>query len=272
MTDVAQTDFALDFSGDTIFARRWIPVEVDTTHATPLILIHDSLGCVELWRDFPAALVQHTGRPVIAYDRLGFGKSSALNTLPGPDFILDEANQMLPFVREKLRISEFAVLGHSVGGAMALLSAAQAKDLCEAAISESAQASIEERTIFGIRNARAQFDDPVQFARLKRWHGDKARWVLDAWTKIWTSDKYASWTITPYLPQVKCPVLAIHGDNDEYGSVRFPEEICKHVGGPARMEILEGVGHVPHREKPDVVLQLVTRFLDDAATLKAMKG
>src|SRR5690606_4322247 len=98
------------------------------------------------------------------------------------------------------------------------------------------------------------FEQPEQFARLEKWHGSKARWVLDAWTETWLSAEFASWTLDRELPLVRCPVLVIHGDQDEYGSIHFPEYIRDHVGGPAEMQILGGCGHVPHRERPELVL------------------
>lgn len=95
-------------------------------------------------------------------------------------------------------------------------------------------------------------------------HGDKAQWVLDAWTKVWLDPAFAAWSLDRLLGEVDCPVLAIHGDSDEFGSTEFPRRITGGVSGPAEMAILEGCGHVPHREKPDEVLSLVDRFFESA--------
>jgi pimeloyl-ACP methyl ester carboxylesterase len=198
--------------------------------------------------------------PVVAYDRLGFGRSSPLHELPSHDFIREEAEAVLPAVLRELGIVRFALFGHSVGGGMSLTAAARAGDACRAVVTESAQAFVEERTVAGIERAKLAFQQPEQFARLERWHGPKARWVLDAWTETWLSSAFAGWSLTGILPQVKCPVLVIHGDQDEYGSVRFPEFIRDHVAGPVEMHLLPGRGHVPHRECPDVVTDLVARF------------
>ncbi len=253
------SDFFVNVQGGTVFVRRWRPAAVACD--VPLILLHDSLGCVDLWRDFPAALARRLARPVVAYDRLGFGRSSPRHDPPAADFIREEAEVAFPAVRAGLGISDFAALGHSVGGAMALVATARAGAACRAVVSESAQAFVEDRTVAGVRRARALFRRPDQFDRLTRWHGAKARWVLDAWTETWLSPAFASWTLEPDLPGVRCPVLVLHGDEDEYGSVRFPEFIGRHVGGPAEVHILSGCGHVPHRERPDVVTELVARFL-----------
>jgi pimeloyl-ACP methyl ester carboxylesterase len=197
---------------------------------------------------------------VVAYDRLGFGRSSERPDLPGPDFIREEAELIFPVLRAELGVTDFSLFGHSVGGSMALVMASRATDACRFVVGESAQAFVEDRTIAGVQAAKASFQQPEQLDRLKRWHGQKAQWVLDAWTEAWLSPAFASWSLATDLPLVKCPILVIHGDQDEYGSVRFPEFICRNAGGPTEMHILKGCGHVPHREQPDTVLDLVSRF------------
>ena len=118
----------------------------------------------------------------------------------------------------------------------------------------------EKRTRQGIRSARGALADPGRFEKLTKWHGDKARWVLDAWTDVWLSTEFVGWSLDEHLGSIRCPVLAIHGDRDEYGSLEFPRRIFHGVAGPAEMVILEGVGHVPHRERPEDVLELIYRF------------
>jgi pimeloyl-ACP methyl ester carboxylesterase len=227
----------------------------------PVLLLHDSLGSVDQWRDFPAALAEGTGRAVLAYDRLGFGQSTPRRDLPSREFISEEANEVFPVLREALDLRAFVLFGHSVGGAMALAIAASAGPACEGVVTESAQAFVEERTLAGIREARAGFQDPASFQRLVRWHGERARWVLDAWTETWLSPAFRSWNLDAVLPGVICPVLALHGDRDEFGSGAFPERIVGGVAGPARMAILEDCGHVPHRERPEEVVGRVVDFL-----------
>ena len=109
--------------------------------------------------------------------------------------------------------------------------------------------------------AKEQFRSPEEFKKLTKWHGDKAQWVLDAWTNVWLSPAFASWSLEPYLQQVRCPVLAIHGERDEYGPVEFPRRITSRVSGPAELMILTGCGHVPYREQRDEVLQRVSLFM-----------
>lgn len=254
------SDSTVAVSGGILSVRRW---NSDGNTLTPIVLLHDSLGSIELWRDFPATLAQATQRPVIAYDRLGFGRSSARQTLPDSNFIREEAEIHFPQLMQALGLSSYLLLGHSVGGVMALTVAARHPQQCELVVSISAQSFIEERTLSGIRDAKKLFAGNDQFEKLAKWHGDKARWVLDAWTETWLSPDFRSWSLDEDLARVRCPVLAIHGDSDEYGSVDFPRHITSKVAGTSRNEILVDCGHVPHRQKPEAVLPLVSGFIQE---------
>ena len=246
-----------------IKARRWQPAQ--PAGGAPILLFHDSLGCIGLWRDFPALLCEHAGRTVIGYDRLGFGDSDARTDALGIDFIQQEAEAFFPALQAQLSFDRFVAFGHSVGGGMAVHCAARYADACEALVTESAQAFVEDRTRAGILEAKALFAQPESFERLRRFHGEKTRWVLDAWIDTWLSPAFADWSLAPVLPQVQCPVLVIHGEQDEYGSVRHPKAIARGVAGPAQLEILPGVRHVPHREQAVWVVARVARFLGPVA-------
>ena len=216
---------------------------------------------MDLWRDFPERLSVATRRTVVAYDRLGFGRSDArAGTLPAT-FIHDEATTVVPRLSGELGLDTMILFGHSVGGAMALATAAYWPERCAVVVTESAQSFVEDRTLAGIRAARADFEKPGQLERLARYHGPKARWVLDAWVDTWLSPAFADWCLDDSLRDVRCPTLALHGDQDEYGSLQHPERIARLTQGPSRAVILDGCGHVPHREQPTRVLDEVTRFL-----------
>ena len=251
-------DSFIGVPGGRIFVRRWNPGH---SSRSPVMLLHDSLGSVEQWRDFPGALAEATARHVIAYDRLGFGKSTQRIESPSVDFIREEAETIFPLLCRALGVTRFILFGHSVGGAMALVIAAAQSEVCEAVVTEAAQAFVEPQTLTRIRAAKASFNHPEQFERIARWHGKKARWVLESWTEVWLSAEFSSWNLDRHLGNVTCPVLAIHGDRDEYGSLAFPRRITSQVNGPSVMAILDACGHVPHREKKDEVLRCVCDFL-----------
>lgn len=257
---VQVTDSFIPHPQGRLFARSWQPA-TPRGPAAPIVLFHDSLGCVELWRDFPAALAEASGRRVIAYDRLGFGRSDPRVGLLAAGFVAEEAGSTLPALQRALGFGRFIGFGHSVGGGMAVHCAALHPGDCAGLVTESAQAFVEERTLAGIREAKAGFQDPAQFGRLARYHGDKARWVLEAWTETWLDPAFRAWSLADVLPRVRCPLLALHGEHDEFGSAGQPRMIAGRAAGPARVEIIDGAFHVPHREQAGRVLALASSFL-----------
>lgn len=261
---VTTTDeLRIDASAGRLYAKRWQPAPTVGSGHAPIVLLHDSLGCVELWRDFPQRLAEAAGHEVIAYDRLGFGRSDPHPAKLGRGFIEAEADDGFRALVEQLQIGKFILFGHSVGGGMAVGCAARWGAACQALITESAQAFVEDRTVQGIRTARTAFAEPGQQDRLRKYHGDKAAWALSAWIDTWLAADFADWNLDGALRQVRCPALAIHGDRDEYGSVAHPQRIAKLSGGPATVRILGGCGHVPHRERTETVLAEVVAWLQD---------
>ena len=139
--------------------------------------------------------------------------------------------------------------------------AAAYPDRCCGVVTESAQAFVEDCTLEGIRAARKSFAGPGQLDRLRKYHGEKAAWVLSAWTETWLAPEFANWNLDGELRKVLCPLLAIHGDQDEYGTIRHPERIVSLAGESAESVLLTGCGHVPHREQEQAVLDAVARFV-----------
>jgi pimeloyl-ACP methyl ester carboxylesterase len=258
MTTTEQRDAFLQLGDHRLFTRSWTPSDPEASQRAPVLLFHDSLGSVELWRSFPEKLAAATGRRVIAYDRLGFGRSDPHPGKLGIGFVADEADSVVPQLCDRLGIGDFIACGHSVGGGMAIETAARWPERCLALVTIAAQTFIEDRTLAGIRLAQRDFQDPGNRARLARYHGDKTRWVIDAWIETWLSPAFAGWTLDRPLAGVRCPVLAIHGERDEYGSNRHPQRIAE---GRGEVLILEGIGHVPHREAEDVLVEAIARFV-----------
>lgn len=257
-------DATVDTARGRLAVRCWQP------HAEPgrvpvmegaVVLLHDSLGSIDLWKEFPSQLAQGLGRPVVAYDRLGYGRSDACTGLPAADFVSSEASDGLLPVLQRLGIGRCVLLGHSVGGGMAVNAAAQMPERVQAVVTIAAQAFPEDRTLEAIAQARVQFQDPAQLDRLARYHGDKARWVVDAWTETWLSPAFAHWHLRDVLPQVRCPMLVLHGEHDEYGTAVHPRTLQQGGAGPSHMVLLPDTYHLPHRERPEMVVALVQDFL-----------
>lgn len=262
MTGARTEDLFVKVPGGDLYVKKWFPEE--PCHGTPVFLLHESLGCTDQWRDFPERLASRLSRPVISYDRLGFGRSTARDALPGIDFIWEEADIYFPPVKAALSVGRYILFGHSVGGPMSVAIAANDRD-CAAVVTESAQAFVENRTISGIETAMEVFRQPGQIDRLKKWHGEKAEWVLHAWTDIWLSPEFSSWSLESCIGKVTCPLLVLHGDHDEYGSLAFPEYIGGKVGLNSRTVILKDCGHVPHKERPQEVIDNIQSFLENSA-------
>ena len=260
---LAVQDVYVPTEGGRLFARVWTPEGAGGK--TPIILVHESLGSVEVWRKFPAHLAQAVGRPVVAYDRLGFGKSDAHDGPIRRDFLFAELRVSLPPMRAALGFERFVLFGHSVGGAMALVGASDFPKDCEAVITLAGQATAEEAVRIGIRAALKNFENPEQFERVERYHGAKAQWVLDSWGGPWLSDDFLSYDLRDILGRIRCPVLVLHGEQDHFGSVLHPKILGESLGARAEVHILPNIGHSPHREDEALVLRLVSRFLEHGA-------
>ncbi|SFD48660.1 alpha/beta fold hydrolase [Pseudoalteromonas denitrificans] len=251
MRNMIIEDFFINTAAGDIYVKKWTPERL--IDETPIVLLHDSLGCVALWKDFPEMLSRHLSRVVIAYDRFGFGQSSKQEKIPDKCFILEEATLYFPMLCEALKLDKFILFGHSVGGAIAITIAAHVEN-CLAVITEASQAFVENLTVKGIKKAKIFFEKSEQLKKLEKWHGEKADWVLHAWTDVWLSPEFSNWSLAPYIHKVTCPVLALHGDNDEYGSLAFPKFISQKTSGESKMIILNTCGHIPHKEKTQQVL------------------
>ncbi|WP_037149848.1 alpha/beta fold hydrolase [Rhizobium freirei] len=259
MTEISEKEYWIESPGGRLFAESWTPR--DPASNTPLILFHDSLGCIALWRQFPQLLAATLNRRVIAYDRLGFGRSDRRADILSRDFIAVEAAQYLPLLCEKLAIADFIACGHSVGGGMAIWAGARFPVQCKAVISIAAQAFVEDRTLAGIRVAEKEFELPENMNRLAKYHGDKAEWVLHAWIDTWLAPAFSDWNLDAALQSLRCPQLTIHGEHDEFGSVAHPRRIA---GTHGECRILQGIGHTPHKECPELLVEVIERWLSSA--------
>lgn len=249
-------------AGGQHFVQRWSTAALQHGNVprAPILLFHDSLGCVALWREFPERLAEATGRDVIAYDRLGFGRSSPRHDVLPHSFVEDEGRVVVPAFLDVLGVQNFVAMGHSVGGGMAVAAAA-AGARCVALITMAAQSFVEEQTAHGVREAKSNFAVPEQLARIARHHGDKAAWVLQAWVDTWLHPDFAHWSLDEIAEQVRCPALVIHSDDDEYGTLAHPMRLLRHLRGPSHQLTVPNGGHLPHRTNETMVLSAVQGFL-----------
>jgi pimeloyl-ACP methyl ester carboxylesterase len=250
--------------GDHSLRLRTITVADDDDRVGPtIIFLHDSLGCISVWRDFPDRLASTLGCDALIYDRRGYGASTPFGREPRRlDYLEDEAD-VLARVLDACGIGDSVLFGHSDGGSIALITAARRPDLVSAVITEGAHVFVEEATLAGIRAARATLRDTDLRDRLARHHGDRTDAVTSAWIDVWLSSEFRDWNIERYLPAIRCPVLALQGADDEYGTPDQVRAIIEGVAGPACGALIAGAGHTPHRANADEVIRLTEQFLAD---------
>jgi pimeloyl-ACP methyl ester carboxylesterase len=226
-----------------------------------LVFLHEGLGCIELWKDFPRKLAAATGLNAIVYDRQGYGGSDHLD-LPRPvNYLEVEALVFLPELLLKLNISNPILVGHSDGGSIALIYGG--KYPCKAIISEAAHIYVEEITLQGIQKARENPNLHTVKEKLKKYHGDKTDDIFSAWADTWLSEAFRNWNIADLLEGISCPILLIQGLDDEYASPLHVEKIKEAMPGAASIEsfLPENCGHIPHFQAADAVFSEITKFI-----------
>jgi pimeloyl-ACP methyl ester carboxylesterase len=236
-----------------------------------LVLLHEGLGSIPQWRDFPEALSGACGLPVLLYERSGHGGSDPVR-LPRPSNYLEiEAEQVLPGVLAACGIERPILIGHSDGGTIALLYAAAFPEKPVACITEAAHVLVEEATLSGIRAASMVWARDGDFRRrLARHHGHGVEALFRGWAETWTRPDRRDWNMLDRLGAVRCPVLAIQGADDAYGTRAQLDEIVARVSGPAESVLIPDCAHVPHQEAPATVLACVRSFIGKSlARLKA---
>jgi pimeloyl-ACP methyl ester carboxylesterase len=227
-----------------------------------LVFLHEGLGCIPFWKDFPRLLCESTGCPGLVYDRTGYGKSSPFTRPRTIHYLHESAREELPKILEALAAGKnFVLIGHSDGGSISLLFGAERPSHLQGIITEAAHVSVDEKTLAGVRKA-AQFRGQKKMAALEKYHGEKTEEIFRAWSETWLSDWFRPWNIEYILPSIDVPVLAIQGKNDHYGSQNQAKTIAARSGGPGRVEIIDNCGHTPHLEAKQVVLDLMTDFIN----------
>ncbi len=230
--------------------------------APTLVFLHDGLGSLGLWRDFPDRLARALACGAFVFSRAGHGRSQPPPLPRGTAFMHDEARLELAPLLAGLGLRVHALVGHSDGGSIALLNAALAPAPgLRGVVTLAAHAFCEPLTQASIAAARVEFDAGGLRARLERHHGHNAEACFRGWSEAWLAPGFAAWDIRPQLRDVRVPVLALQGEDDEYGTVDQLAAIARAVGQGARTELLPGCGHSPHRDRPDAVIALVSGFL-----------
>lgn len=226
-----------------------------------LVFLHEGLGSLAQWRDFPEAVCRTVGGRGLVYERWGFGGSERL-ALPRPtDYLHREAEEALPEVLAACDIDKPILIGHSDGASVALLYAAAYPERARACVSLAAHVFVEDVTIAGIRDVIARWDGGDLRDRLARYHGGNTEAMFRGWAETWLRPDFRAWDMVDHLPRIVCPVLVMQGEDDEHGSVAQVETIAKGVSGPVETLLIPGCGHSPHLQARDAVLARIADFV-----------
>lgn len=245
----------------TVLGRRleYIRIAASRPGMPVLVFLHEGLGSISMWRDFPQRAAATTGCEVIVHSRHGYGRSDVLDAPRGVDYMHHEAHEALPEFFAALGIGNPLIVGHSDGASIALLHAGGGH-AARGLVLLAPHVFVEDLSISGIEAARVAYESSDLPKRLGRHHADVDR-TFWGWNNIWLLPAFRAWTIEDFLPGVTCPVMLIQGFDDEYGTMAQLDAIDHGVRGPCELVKLENCGHSPHRDQPEVTLAAIGRFV-----------
>jgi pimeloyl-ACP methyl ester carboxylesterase len=251
-------------------AEAWQVIEVDGRQIEtcrfgrpeqPLrvVLLHEGLGSAAAWRDFPARLAERLDEPVLAYSRAGYGQSSAPDAVRGIDFMHREAQAALPALLDALGIARPILVGHSDGASIALIHAGLGSSRPLGVAVLAPHLFVEPVTVREIAKVRDAFDASGLGPRLARYHRDPAA-TFHSWANAWLAPDFRDWNIEAEVAAVACPLLAIQGVDDQYGTALQIERLVA-LAPQAKALMLPDCRHSPHQEQPASVLAALTGFV-----------
>jgi pimeloyl-ACP methyl ester carboxylesterase len=239
-------------------------LEVSRILASPgespeLVFLHEGLGSVSHWRDFPARVAEATGCSVTVYSRYGNGHSDVLAEPRSVQYMHDEALAVLPDLLSQLNIENPILLGHSDGASIAIIYAG-AHDRVRGLALLAPHVFVEDLSVQSIAQAKLAFATTDLAQKLARHHRDAAR-AFWGWNNIWLHPDFRSWNIEEYLPKITCPILVIQGVEDQYGTMAQVKAIQRGARGAVEVLALPNCKHSPQRDQPEATLQAVRRFV-----------
>ena len=229
-----------------------------------IVMLHEGLGSISLWRDLPQRLCERTGRTVVAYSRYGYGRSDVLREKREPDYMHHEADVVLPALLARLEIERPILFGHSDGASIALIFAGAHPGAVRALVLEAPHVFVEEISVRSIADAKIAYATSDLPAKVARHHAD-ADATFAGWNDIWLDARFRDWNIESYAERVRVPVLLIQGEADEYGTTAQLDAIAARTAD-TRTLMVPGAGHSPHRDAPDLVVEQVAAFIDALGT------
>lgn len=238
---------------------RWVgpPPEAAPT----LVFLHEGLGSVSMWRDFPDRLAERTGCGALIYSRAGYGKSDPA-PLPKPVRFMHDEAEILREVLTQAKIRDCILVGHSDGASIALIYAGSRPAVgLKGLILEAPHVFPELHGLASITKIGELYRTSDLRDRLARHHGANVDIAFRGWREVWLNPEFRAWNIEEYLPRITVPILILQGEDDEYGTWKQVEAIERQAGGPVDAVGLANCGHSPHREQPERALQAMAEFV-----------
>lgn len=228
----------------------------------PILLLHEGLGSVSMWRGFPQRLAEATGSRVVAYSRHGFGRSSPRIRPWTPRFVHEEALEVVPALRERLELGQPLLLGHSTGASMALVHAGADRWPVAAVVAMAPLTDVQQSNVESITRARTLYETTDWRDKLGRHHDDVDA-VFYGWNDTWLKPEFRAWNLRADLRSIRAPILAILGKEDEYATPDQVEAIREEARAAASFDFLhlDRCGHAPHRDRPEEVVHAVKQLL-----------
>lgn len=227
-----------------------------------LVFLHEGLGCIALWRDFPEKLCAATQLSGFVYSRAGYGGSHGVALPRATDFMHHEATVVLPQVLAAAGIKQAILVGHSDGGSISLIYAGQdISGRLRGVITLAAHVFNEPMCVEEISRAKQAYDTGDLRQRLCKYHGDNVDNAFRGWNDVWLDEKFLNWNIEEFLPSISVPALILQGENDPYGSAAQVEAIVAGIGENAKSRFIPGCRHSPHLENSEVTLDLCRDFV-----------
>jgi pimeloyl-ACP methyl ester carboxylesterase len=238
-------------------------------HAPVLVFLHEGLGSIAAWRDFPSQLCNATGCSGLVYSRYGNGFSTVLREPRPVTYMHDEALQTLPALLETLAIRSAILVGHSDGASIAIVFAAEHPERVAGAILEAPHAFVEPESVRSIAGIRTEYEDGTLRSRLGRYHADPDA-TFYGWNDVWLSPEFAGWNIETSVDRLTVPLLVVQGYDDQYGTLAQVESILRRHRDTDAL-LLAGCGHAPHRERAPLVVGaagnwIIERFIGSTET------
>jgi len=227
--------------------------------APTIVFLHEGLGSASMWRDFPQQVADVTGCGAIVYSRLGYGRSDAITSKRAVRYMHDEALLSLPALLDALGVTAPILYGHSDGASIALIHAGGTRRDVTALILMAPHVMVEDISVASIAQAKVTYETTRLREKLGKYHAnvDSAFW---GWNDIWLDPAFRAWNIEEYLPGIRCPILAIQGEDDEYGTMEQMERIARQSRDVDLVKLAD-CRHSPHRDQPAAVLSAVGQFV-----------